>query len=230
MVEWDLTPGLEIPSHGSNTLLPILTAHARGASFHGEQAIIEGTVASLVRVVGRIAAVRPGSHLEYDLEDCSGSLIASLWTLGDDAHSVCKINTYATAIGSLVLRNNTTIELSALTVRPIECADEITTHTLDALLHHLRRTRRVRLPAPISSAPSSQTDNPVTRAGALPSLYGKVLETCRRLDSERGVEGDIIISALNGTLTAAQVWEALEYLSREGLVFNTHSDTAFRVT
>lgn len=212
------------------------------------EVLLHGQEIANVVLVGVVEELSQGAVVEFTLNDGSGRVKVRHYQNSEQALDGIIAGRYVSVVG--MLRPSPSLHISAMNLRPVTSADEVSYHTIE-VAHVALTMRRGGSRAPPALVPSSQpavSQPPVLRAeqsqdvqmpasapeasttGGTSNLKESVLEVLRRENETRaeGVPLPVICEQVKGS-AANEVRAILEALVAEGDAFNTIDDSHFQL-
>jgi len=201
---------------------------------------LHGQEVANVVLVGVVEELSQGAMIEFTLNDGTGRLkVRHYQTIEKEDGLVA--GRYVSVVG--MPRLSPTLHISAMCLRPVTSADEVSYHTIEVA--HVALTMKrggSRAPGPATSQPTqpatSQPDTqskeakpdptPATNAVPTKSLRETVLEVLKREGESRaeGVPLAVVSEQVKGSI-ASEVQAMLVELVNDGEAFNTIDDLHF---
>jgi len=227
------------------TIRLLLDAH-RAVEGKGTELLLHGQEVANVTLVGVVEGlVRQATMTEFTLNDASGRVAVRHYQNSDSAEKNDGIEAghYVSVVGSL--RTSPAVHVSALSMRAIKDADEVSYHMIEvahaALMMQSGGTQAPRAPtANMLSQPARATTSaatpppaPAAVAVAIPAAAGDALPTAvlavLKREGESRPEGVplTVIQAACAASPASAVREALQQLVTDGEAFTTIDDDHF---
>jgi len=233
----------------------ILQEAAAAAKASGEELLIHGSEASIVHLVGVVEALKEQTAMvEFQLNDASGRIMVRHYITGPAGEGLkLTAGSYVSIIGNL--RTTPAAHVSAMTLKAVSSADEVSYHMIEVALATLKLrspaasglqsgglslaagltpTKRVEMESTISPM---KVDAPVQVMApvelvmpAASDLRSSVLTVLRAEKDKAGAEG-IALAAILAKCQApsSKVQEVMAKLLDEGEVITTIDDEHFEV-
>lgn len=213
-----------------------------------KEVLVHGQEVANVVLVGVVEELSQGAVLEFTLNDGTGRLKVRYYQNDGQGLDGIAAGRYVSVVG--MLRPSPSLHISAMTLRPVTSADEVSYHTIEvAHVALMLRNGGSKAPAakPSTQSAVSQASVAVAKpsqegvqaaapvsvaapAGAVKSLTSEaVMEVLRReIESKpEGVPLSLLCEQFKGS-SESEVKAALEKLVDEGDVFNTIDDVHFQ--
>jgi len=201
---------------------------------------LHGQEVANVVLVGVVEELSQGAMVEFTLNDGSGRLKVRLYQSNDKEDGLAA-GRYVSVVG--MPRLSPTLHISAMSLRPVTGADEVSYHTIEVAHVGLTFKRGgSRAPAlglaPATQPASSQLETqskevkqdptPATNAVPTKNLRDTVLEVLKREGESRaeGVPLAVVSEQVKGS-SASEVQAMLVELVNDGEAFNTIDDLHF---
>jgi len=224
------------------TSVRLLLDSQKAADRDGGELQLHGAEAVNITLVGVVEAlVQQATMVEFTLNDGSGRVKVRHYKNESTVETALAAGQYVSLVGSI--RTSPVVHVSAMTLRPVSSADEVSYHMIDvahtalmmksgsgAALVKTAPPAQVAAPQPMTTAaaPAAATPAAVTPAAVAPAGEKSVLEVLQSLAETRpgGVPLTVMIESLK-SLTAAAVKTALDQLVVDGEAFTTIDDDHF---
>jgi len=214
------------------------------------EVLLHGQEVANVVLVGTVEELSQGAVVEFTLNDGSGRLKVRHYQNTEHGTGIDGIaaGKYVSVVG--MLRPSPSLHISAMSLRLVTSADEVSYHTIEVAHVALTMARGGSLksaPLPASQPAASQaaltvakqsqevvhTPAPTSEAsptGGVKNLKASVLEVLQREGETRaeGVPLPVVCEQLKGS-TASEVRAVLEEMVAEGEAFNTIDDAHFQL-
>jgi len=218
------------------TVRLLLDSHAAGEG-KGEELQLHGTECANVTLVGVVEnLVQQATMLEFTINDASGRVKVRHYQNSEATEKVGLVNgRYASVVGSL--RTSPAVHVSALTLRAVTNADEVSYHMVE-VAHAALMMKSGGSSAPAAAPASMQAPikaaAPVAAAFAAPAaaapgdVRAAVLAVLKAENDARpeGIPLAVVLSKLSSS-PAAGVKAALQSLVTDGEAFTTIDDDHF---
>jgi hypothetical protein len=213
------------------------------------EVLLHGQEVANVVLVGTVEELSQGAVVEFTLNDGSGRIKVRHYQNNEGLEGIVA-GRYVSVVG--VLRPSPSLHISAMSLRPVTSADEISYHTIEVAhvaLTLLRGGSRPPAPSPMptSQPAASQLPKPAavehsqdvvhtpapapqaSPAGGAKNLKESVLEVLRREQSRaEGVPLPVVCEQVKGS-AASEVKAILDALVADGEAFNTIDDEHFQL-
>jgi len=209
------------------------------------EVLLHGQEVANVVLVGTVEELSQGAVVEFTLNDGSGRIKVRHYQNNDNGKGTDDIiaGRYVSVVG--MLRPSPSLHISAMSLRLVTSADEVSYHMIE-VAHVALMMKRGGSRAPVLTSQASQpvvtvakqsqvpvlTPAPtsqVSQTGGAKSLKVSVMEVLQR-ESEARAEGvplRLVCEQISGS-TASEVKIVLEELVAEGEAFNTIDDEHFQ--
>lgn len=237
-----ISPEKKAKQEDKQTCMPatirLLLAGQKEAEEKGGELELHGQEVANVTLVGTVEGlVRQLAMLEFTLNDGTGRVQVRHYTnagIASDSENDGLVNGgYASIVGSI--RTSPAVHISAMNLRPVTNADEISHHTIEVAYAALMLKRGGSVAPPVSTTnvatqPSVMAAPP---AAATPAATGaqvraKVLQVLQKENESRpeGVPVAVVLTHLK-SLAPVEVRAALAQLVSDGEAFTTIDDEHF---
>lgn len=221
----------------SQSLTPVTIRQLQSAtSLHDDDnfRLFDGKDLGQVTVVAKVISISQGAtSSDFTLEDGTGTIKARLWSEGGEGSTPevtqWSEGVYVRATGQLrIFGKKRSLVLFRIT--PVEDFNEITHHLLQCVFVLLQHKNGGK-PAGGANAMDTSVNGTTAVRGqgttGLTSLQQQILNVFRGSDDKNGLSIQYVSSCFPSE-SAAQVREAIQYLSGEGRIYSTCDDEHFK--